>query len=118
MHVFDQSGFNAPALAIVVRRCVGVSMRIQRAAQREARAQRRRAGQRRLLFDYRDRQPVPFLDLAVVEFEPSCDGIQQRALAGAVTSDQSNTIADVYRQRCAVEQRMQAEREFGIENRQ
>ena len=44
--------------------------------------------------------------------------IQQRALAGAVAPDQPDTIAGVHRQRCTVEQRMQAEREFGIENRQ
>ena len=111
VQVLDEPRLGAPALAVVVVRRIGGR---EAGLQREALAQRRRARQLRLLLDQHDGEAVLALDLAVVEAGGAGEHREQRRLAGAVAADEPDALAVVDRQRRAVEQRLEPERELGV----
>jgi hypothetical protein len=107
MQVFDEPRLRAPAVALVLNR-------FELAANREALAQRRGAGQLRLLFDQHDRESVARLHLPVVELTLARDDLQQRRLARAVPADEADALPFARDEVGAVEQRMEPERELGV----
>ena len=97
----------APALPLVVdRRNV--------AAQQQARPQRRRVRQLRLLLHQRHPQAVALPQLAVVERRRAGDDAEQRGLAGAVAADQPDALAGFHHEGSAVEQRQLTVGELGV----
>ena len=84
------------------------------AAQHQRLAQRLGGRQHRLLLDARDGQARPALHFAGIERNLSEQRAQQRRLAGAVAADEPDAIAGLDGDRSAIEQRMQAEREFRV----
>src|SRR5262249_51347473 len=100
-----------PALAIVVNL-------LDVPAAYEAQAQRGCGRQLRFLFDQYHARAVGDAQLAVIEAGNARDGTQQRRLAAAVATDQSDAFAGADRKRGAVEQRHVAVGELRIEQRE
>ncbi|MNC85714.1 hypothetical protein D3C83_13260 [compost metagenome] len=97
----------APTLALVMdRRDV--------AAQEQARVERGRVRQLRLLLHQHHGEAVALSQLAVVERRRAGDDGEERGLAGAVPSDQTDALARLHREPRAVEQRQLAVGERGI----
>ena len=107
VQVLDQPRLGTPARALVVDL-------LEMTACDQALAQRAGIGERGLLLDERGAQPVAAADLTGVQCQLARDHAQQRRLAGAVAADQADALAAAHRQRCAVEQRVQAISEFGV----
>jgi hypothetical protein len=106
----DQPRLRAPALALV-------GDRLQVATLRQALAERRRAGKRRLLLDSDDPRAVAAAQLAVVELRGTRNDSEQRGLAGPVAPDQADALAVRDDEAGAVEQRVEAEGELGAGER-
>jgi hypothetical protein len=86
MQKFDESRFDAPAIAFIMNV-------IQLTAQREAGVQRLGGRQFRFLFDKDDAQSIHAHDLAIIELRPAGDHIEQRRFASAISADEANAFA-------------------------
>ena len=111
VQVFDQPGLEAPAGSLVPGS-------VDPAPVGKRFADRGGGRQFRFLADRDDAQARGLLQFAIVERKPARNDLEQRRLAGAVSTDEADALARFHREIRAIEQRVGAERKFGAQKRE
>ncbi len=114
VQVLGEARLETPSFAIILK----MSMDRRHGSQEQARVQRRRVQQLRLLLHQRHGKAVALFQFAVIERRRAGDDAEERGLAGAVAADQPDALARLHRERSTVEERQFAESELSVSESQ